>query len=117
MSEPAAVPSYRHPVAPDRARLDAASETLRMLADPTRLHLLWVLTAGPANVGELTEATGAARTAVSQHLAKLRLAGFVDARRNGRNIVYSIHDGHLNRLILEALNHADHRVTGEPLHD
>ena len=117
MTEPAAAPSYRHPAAPDRERLEAAADTLRMMAEPTRLHLLWVLAAGPANVGELTEATGAARTVVSQHLAKLRLSGFVDARREGRNVVYSIRDGHLNRLILEAFNHADHRVTGEPLHD
>ena len=40
MTEAAAAPSYRHPVTPDRERLDAAAEALRMLADPTRLHLL-----------------------------------------------------------------------------
>ncbi|NKX54441.1 ArsR/SmtB family transcription factor [Arthrobacter mobilis] len=117
MTEPVRAPSYRHPAAPDRKRLDAAADTLRMLAEPTRLHLLWTLTAGPANVGQLVEATGAARTVVSQHLAKLRLSGLVDGRKEGRNVVYSIHDGHLNRLILEALNHADHRITGEPVHD
>ncbi|AUI50619.1 ArsR/SmtB family transcription factor [Arthrobacter crystallopoietes] len=117
MSEPARMPSFRHPVEPDRARLEAATDLLRMLAEPTRLHLLWVLTAGPANVTELTEATGASRTVVSQHLAKLRLSGLVDDRKDGRKVIYSIHDGHLNRLILEALNHADHRVTGEPVHD
>jgi len=31
--------------------------------------------------------------------------------------VYSIAGGHLTRLVMEGLNHADHKVTGEPAHD
>jgi DNA-binding transcriptional ArsR family regulator len=54
---------------------------------------------------------------VSQHLAKLRLSGLVDTRKDGRHVIYSLHDGHLIRLIQETINHADHRVTGEPVHD
>ena len=87
-----------------------------MLADPTRLHVLWLLTQGPADVGTLVEATGANRTAVSQHLAKLRLSGLVATRKDARNVIYRIVDGHLSRLVLEGMNHADHRVTGEPPH-
>ncbi|MHA7143307.1 ArsR/SmtB family transcription factor [Arthrobacter sp. TmT3-37] len=104
-------------MAPDSQRLEAGAGTFRMLADPTRFHLLWLLTQGPADVGTLVAATGANRTAVSQHLAKLRLSGLVATRREARNVVYSIIDGHLTRLILEGMNHADHRVTGEPVHE
>ncbi|WP_426999041.1 ArsR/SmtB family transcription factor [Pseudarthrobacter sp. N5] len=103
-------------MSPSPRHLAAASDTLRMLADPTRLHLLWQLSAGPSTVSELTTAARASRTAVSQHLAKLRLAGLVDTRKDGRNVVYSLHDGHLIRLIRETLNHADHVLTGEPRH-
>lgn len=110
-------PSLVHPVLPDAQRLEAGAATFRMLADPTRLHLLWLLTQGPADVGTLVAATGANRTAVSQHLAKLRLSGLVSTRKEARNVIYSIIDGHLTRLILEGMNHADHRITGEPLHD
>jgi DNA-binding transcriptional ArsR family regulator len=110
-------PSLVHPVEPDAQRLEAGAATFRMLADPTRLHILWLLTQGPADVGTLVAATGANRTAVSQHLAKLRLSGLVSTRKDARNVIYSIIDGHLTRLILEGINHADHRVTGEPLHD
>lgn len=110
-------PSLVHPVHPDAQRLEAGAATFRMLADPTRLHLLWLLTQGPADVGTLVAATGANRTAVSQHLAKLRLSGLVSTRKEARNVIYSIIDGHLTRLILEGMNHADHRITGEPLHD
>lgn len=110
-------PSLIHAVEPDRARLDAATSAFRMLADPTRLHLLWLLTEGEADVTALTEACGASRTAVSQHLAKLRFTGMVETRREGRRIVYRIRDGHLTRLVREGLNLADHLVTGEDPHE
>ncbi|OJZ66927.1 ArsR/SmtB family transcription factor [Mycolicibacterium diernhoferi] len=113
---PQPAPSLVHDSSPDRDRLDAASETFRMLADPIRLHLLWLLTQGEADVSTLAEATGGSRTSVSQHLAKLRFARLVDTRRDGRRVVYRLRDGHLGRLVQEGLNHADHRVTGEPPH-
>ncbi|WP_330179012.1 metalloregulator ArsR/SmtB family transcription factor [Nocardia sp. NBC_01503] len=112
-----AAPSLAHRIDPDQARLDAATETFRMLSDPTRLHILWILASGEADVSALTEACDASRTAVSQHLAKLRFTGLVDTRREGRRIIYRIRDGHLARLVREGLNHADHVVTGEPTHE
>ncbi|MGV9826067.1 MULTISPECIES: ArsR/SmtB family transcription factor [unclassified Gordonia (in: high G+C Gram-positive bacteria)] len=109
--------SLHHPVRPDPELLGAATSLFAMLSDPTRLHILWQLSDGESDVGALTEAVGASRTAVSQHLAKLRFTGLVDTRREGRRIIYRIRDGHVSRLIAEALNHADHRVTGEPTHE
>ncbi|MBF6194021.1 metalloregulator ArsR/SmtB family transcription factor [Nocardia implantans] len=110
------VPSLLHPITPDQPRLDAATGAFRMLSDPTRLHILWILADGEADVTALTEAVGASRTAVSQHLAKLRFTGLVDTRREGRRIIYRVRDGHLTRLVREGLNLADHIVTGEPPH-
>jgi DNA-binding transcriptional ArsR family regulator len=111
-----AQPSFVHEVTPGPQLLETAAGTLRMLAEPTRLHLLWQLSGGPKTVTELTAAAGMPRTVVSQHLAKLRLSGLVDTRKDGRNVIYSLHDGHLVRLIRETINHADHRLTGEPTH-
>jgi DNA-binding transcriptional ArsR family regulator len=87
-----------------------------MLSDRTRLHLLWLLTQGEADVTALAEATGGSRTSISQHLAKLRFARMVETRKEGRRVYYRLRDGHLSRLVQEGLNHADHRVTGEPSH-
>ncbi|CAM5625415.1 transcriptional regulator [Streptomyces purpurascens] len=87
------------------------------MGDRTRLALLHALTRGEADVTTLTEACGAARPAVSQHLARLRLAGLVDTRKEGRRVVYSLRDGHLRRLVDEALNVADHRLSDRPPHD
>ncbi len=114
-----AVPSapHAHLQAPDSARLVEATGVFALLADATRLHLLWLLAQEESDVGSLTERIEASRTAVSQHLAKLRLAGLVETRRAGRHIYYRLSDGHLRRLVLEALSHADHRVSGEAAHD
>jgi ArsR family transcriptional regulator len=112
-----AEPSLVHPVTPGPELLESATSTLRMLAEPTRLHLLWQLAEGPKTVTELTAAAGVPRTVASQHLAKLRLSGLVDTRKDGRHVIYSLHDGHLVRLIRETINHADHRITGEPSHE
>ncbi|GGT46212.1 transcriptional regulator [Streptomyces purpureus] len=102
---------------PDSARLAEATEVFAMLADPTRLHLLWLIAQEESDVSSLAERCEASRTAVSQHLAKLRLAGLVETRREGRHVFYSLRDGHLRRLVLEALSHADHRVSGTAPHD
>ncbi|WP_433362358.1 ArsR/SmtB family transcription factor [Streptosporangium sp. CA-115845] len=113
-SSPSAV--HRHQRTPDREQLEKASAVFALLSDPTRLHLLWLLAAGETDVTDLATASGAARPAVSQHLAKLRLANLVQFRKEGRRAVYSLRDGHLRNLVVEALNHADHKVTGEPWH-
>lgn len=96
--------------------MEAAVTALRMLADPTRLRLLWLLREGEYDVTALAAATGAARPAVSQHLGKLRLAGLVRMRRDGRRAVYAARGGHVQRLVTEVMYAADHHLTGAPDH-
>ncbi|NUU23813.1 MAG: helix-turn-helix transcriptional regulator [Streptomycetaceae bacterium] len=101
----------------DGERLDTAVALLALLADRTRLALMRTLGDGEADVTTLTEASGAPRTSVSQHLAKLRLAGLVVARKDGRRVVYSLRHGHLRRLVDEVLSAADHQIGSLPPHD
>jgi DNA-binding transcriptional ArsR family regulator len=101
----------------DRERLAVAAEVLGLLADRTRLALLRRLADGDADVTALTEACGATRTSVSQHLARLRLAGLVTTRKDGRRVIYSLRHGHLRRLVADALDVADHRIGHRPPHD
>jgi DNA-binding transcriptional ArsR family regulator len=102
---------------PPEAHIDASVTALRMLADPTRLRLLWLLRDGEADVGTLAAAVRAARPAVSQHLAKLLLAGLVSSRRQGRQVFYRARNGHVRRLVTEAVSAGDHLVDGGPDHD
>lgn len=71
-------PALVHAVAPGTELLETAAATLRMLAEPTRLYLLWQLAQGPKTVTELTTGATLPRPVVSQHLVKLRLSGLAD---------------------------------------
>lgn len=92
---------------PNEEQVHLAAETFRMLADPTRIKVLWALLQGESSVACLAELAGAAPTAVSQHLAKLRLAGLVKGRREGTFVYYSAADKHVRGLLRQALFHAD----------
>lgn len=110
--------SGAHPLQqPTPAQVDKAAEAFRMLSDATRLRLMWLLASDEYDVSSLARAIGVARPSVSQHLAKLRLAGLVETRRHGRRVHYRARDAHVRRLISEALFHADHEVSGIPRHD
>ncbi|PZF92442.1 ArsR/SmtB family transcription factor [Micromonospora deserti] len=102
---------------PGVPEVEAATEMLRMLADPTRLRLMCLLSEGEHDVTALVAAVGTARPAVSQHLAKLRLTGLVTVRRDGRRALHRARGGHVRRLVTEVLHAASHRVTGAPEHD
>lgn len=93
---------------PGEDQVHLAAESFRMLADPTRIKVLWALLQGESSVACLAELAGAAPTAVSQHLAKLRLAGLVKGRREGTFIYYSAANDHVKSLLSQALFHADH---------
>ncbi|MBC7678606.1 MAG: helix-turn-helix transcriptional regulator [Pseudorhodobacter sp.] len=101
---------------PNEEQANMAAESFRMLADVTRVKLLWALLQGESSVTCLAELVGASPTAVSQHLAKLRLARLVKTRREGTFVFYSAADVHVRRLLDEALYHADHADQDLPDH-
>ena len=94
--------------------VDTAVGFLDMLAEPTRLRLLWALREGELGVGALAAAAGSTATAASQHLAKLRLSGLVNQRADGRARLYRLKGTHIRRLLEEVVGHAEHAVRGIP---
>ncbi len=70
---------------------DALSTLSRKLADPSRMRLLCILVDGRAFTGkELASYAGIAASTASEHLAQLRDAGLVRARKNGRSVYHSL---------------------------
>ncbi|MFX0538526.1 ArsR/SmtB family transcription factor [Ornithinimicrobium sp. Y1847] len=106
------MPSLSKTSVPTDEHAQLAVDTFRMVADPTRLKVLWILLQGEMNVSTLCRLTGTAAPAISQHLTKLRLAGLVESRREGTFIYYRATSSHIRRLLTEALSHAEH-LTGE----
>jgi len=70
--------------------LQAATQHLRLLADPTRVRLLLLLDREELSVAELAAITQLAQPRVSTHLARLKEAGLVSDRRDGVFVYYRI---------------------------
>ena len=62
----------------------------RALSDRSRLRLLALLSDGPRTVNRLATALRISQPKASRHLAYLRQAGLVHARREGRQVYYRI---------------------------
>ena len=90
--------------APAQEEFRSAVGMLKLLGDETRLRVIWALLGGEHSVNELAELVGAQPAAVSQHLAKLRLARLVRSRREGTRIYYVVDDAHVRRLVEEVLS-------------
>lgn len=94
-----------------------AVRTFHLLADATRLRVVWALLHREHSVSDLAAAVGAQPATVSQHLAKLRLARLVRTRRDGTRIFYAAEDVHVRQVLRDALYHADHIVEDLPDHE
>ena len=59
----------------------------KALADVNRLRIVQRLAQGPATVGELIETVGLSQPLVSWHVGRLRVAGVVETKRAGREVL------------------------------
>jgi DNA-binding transcriptional ArsR family regulator len=98
----------RKPDELDESFARVVADTMQALATPSRLRILGRLHAGPCSVGELAQHVGMEASAVSHQLRVLRHLGLVAGRREGRNVVYALHDDHVGQLLDEAIAHVEH---------
>ncbi len=89
--------------------LDTAADLLKAFAHPLRLAIVLEVRDGERCVHDLVAALDAGQPLVSQHLKILRQAGVLTGRRRGREIAYSIADGHVVNIALDAVEHAKER--------
>ncbi len=104
----------RRPLPDDQ--VDLAVEVFRMLADGTRIRLLWALIGRESSVNELAAEVGKLPAAVSQHLAKLRMSRLVATRREGTTVFYRLENQHVAQLLTDAVHNAEHAGPGVPGH-
>ncbi len=88
--------------------LTALETAFKALADATRLRILALLSAGEICVCHLHESLGVPQPTASRHLAYLRRAGLVEARRQGIWMHYRIATDldPVVRTVLDAATHA-----------
>lgn len=82
---------------PERAILDA--KFFQGLSDPTRIAILELLLTGERNVSEIVRELGGSQSRISNHLACLRWCGFVETRREGLFVYYSVSDPRIREIL------------------
>ena len=84
---------------------ESPPEIFRLLSDPLRWQLILELSRGDRRVGELVGLVAKPQNLISYHLAELRRAGIVSARRSsadGRDVYYRADLFHCRDLLGEA---------------
>jgi DNA-binding transcriptional ArsR family regulator len=76
--------------APTTKEFRRFAESLKQLADGTRLQVCCTLYREEKHVGALCEQMGMSQPAVSHHIALLRHSGMIEARRDGKNNFYGL---------------------------
>jgi DNA-binding transcriptional ArsR family regulator len=101
---------------PSEDQVEMAVQVFGMLADSTRIRLVWALLDQELPVNELAVAVSKPAAGVSQHLAKLRMARVVRARRQANQMFYRIENHHVRQLVEDAIYHVEHATEALPEH-
>lgn len=101
---------------PDSQCVELAVEVFTMLADATRVRIILALGGEELSVNELADIVEKTPAAVSQHLAKLRLARFVTSRQAGTRVFYQLANEHARQLVTDAIFQAEHSLSNDPPH-
>jgi DNA-binding transcriptional ArsR family regulator len=96
----------------DDAFVEVAVEVFSMLADATRVRMILALGEEELSVNHLADLVDKSPTAVSQHLAKLRMARMVSTRQDGNRVFYRLANDHASKLVQDAIFQAEHSVGG-----
>ena len=92
----------------DPSFAQTAAQSVQALATPSRLRILARLHAGPASVSDIAQSVAMEGSAVSHQLRVLRHLGLVIGQRDGRQVVYELHDDHVAELLEQVVSHVEH---------
>jgi ArsR family transcriptional regulator, lead/cadmium/zinc/bismuth-responsive transcriptional repressor len=81
------------------------AELFRAFSDTSRVRIMSALLDGEKNVNTLAELVGISESAVSHHMRGLRQTRIVTARRDGKEVYYSITDPHIVTLFKQGVEH------------
>ena len=84
------------------------AEAMAAFAARSRRKRLCTRPAGELGVDELAQRTGITASAASQQLRVLRYLRMVTTRREGRRVLYRLHDEHIRDLLAAVRAHAEH---------
>ena len=91
---------------PTAQTLSVMCDMLKLLGEPSRMKIITALMQGEMCVLHVVEAVGGNQSAVSQQLKLLKNGKLIKSRREGKNILYSIADEHVLKIVKMSAEHA-----------
>jgi ArsR family transcriptional regulator len=85
------------------------AELFRAFSDTSRVRIMSALLDGEKNVSTLAQLVGITESAVSHHMRGLRQTHVVTARRDGKEVYYSITDPHIIALFTQGVRHVQEK--------
>ena len=83
------------------------AELFKVFGDSTRIKILFVLFEQEMCVCDLAESLSMTDSAVSHQLKILKQAHLVKARRDGKQMFYSLADDHVRTIIAQGMDHVE----------
>lgn len=96
--------------------LRGMTEFFKVIGDDTRLRILAALRINELCVSDIANVVDMTKSAVSHQLRVLSASGLIKGRREGKNVYYSLDDGHVEEIFDDAMEHVTHRCAGESGH-
>lgn len=84
------------------------SKIFKALGDPSRLKIIYILSKSSLCVCDIAQVLDMTQSLVSHHLRSLRNLNLVKFQRQGKQVIYSLDDEHVMRLLKEGLDHTAH---------
>jgi DNA-binding transcriptional ArsR family regulator len=81
------------------------AEIFRAFSDTSRVRILSAIIKKEANIAALAKIVGITESAVSHHMRGLRQMRIVQARRDGKEVYYSVDDPHIIALFQQGVRH------------
>ncbi len=92
---------------PKEEELYDLAELFKVFGDSTRIRILFVLFEAEVCVCDLAEVLHMTQSAVSHQLRILKQAKLVNARREGKSVLYSLADDHVRTIIAQGREHIE----------
>lgn len=90
---------------PDEELLYDLADLFKTFGDTTRIKILYALMEHELCVADLAEAIDATQSAVSHQLRTLKQSRLVRAKRDGKNVMYSLSDNHVHSMLAQGMTH------------
>lgn len=93
------------PLMPKDEVILGVSNLFKIMGDKTRMRLLWALDNNELCVNDLAVLLNMTKSAVSHQLKVLKDAKLAKSKKNGKNVLYSLNDYHVQIIFEKALEH------------